>query len=313
MYNKIVKLKKILDREIVLKNLISLNYQFKEGIYRIVKPYMPDPIFILGCSRAGTTVTFETIRQSPELISFPYEIPQFWHSLYGPWDNGWQSEVATAENANPRHREKAFGYFHARLGKGWVLDKSCINILRIRYLYELFPQAQFIYIHRDGRDNINSLIEGWRHSNHFGLSKLLGKIPADIRINHGEFDDWRFFLPPGWQDYNDANLEEVCALQWISANQLALEAKASIPSEQWIQIKYEDIFETPVEMFQKVFEKLGIVFTENIKQHCADLNKRPTSIVKGLPKKEKWKDQNAEAIENILPMIETTMRDLGYY
>ncbi len=308
----IKKIYKLFDREIVAKNLVELKYQVKETIYQSGNLSMPDPIFIIGCSRSGTTVTFETIRQSPDLLSFPYEIPQFWHSLFGPWDNHWDSEVATSKDALQEHRDKAFAYFFARLGTGQVLDKTCINILRIPYLYTLFPNARFIYIQRDGRDNISSLIDGWRHNGHFNLKPFLGKIPEDIQINCGEFTDWSFFLPPGWRDYNNASLEEVCAHQWLTANQLAIDAKAFIPADQWIHIRYEDLFEAPVEMFQNVFEQLQIPFVDSIKNHCEKLNKRPTSIVNGPPKKEKWKTQNPEAIEKIMHEIEPMMKKLGY-
>ncbi|MDF1582304.1 MAG: sulfotransferase [Methyloprofundus sp.] len=306
------KFYKIFDSEIVWKNLLALKYKGKEKFYHVANLSMPDPIFIIGCSRAGTTVTFETIRQSPALLSFPYEIPQFWHSLFGPWDNNWHSEVATRQDARPEHRDKAFAYFYARLGKGQVLDKSCINILRIPYLHALFPNGKFIFIQRDGRDNISSLIDGWQHNKHFSLKPFLGEIPASIQIDNGQFTDWSFFLPPSWRDYNHASLEEVCAHQWLTANQMALDAKELIPEQNWVQIRYEDLFESPVEMFQAVFEQLELPFTDAIKSHCAKLNKRPTSIVNGLPQKEKWKSQNPEAISRIMPKIEPMLKKLGY-
>jgi len=46
--------------------------------------------------------------------------------------------------------------------------------------------------------------------------------------------------------------------------------------------------------------------------HCAGLSGRPTSIVKGTPKKQKWKESNPEAIARILPAIAPLMRELGY-
>ncbi|NOR72215.1 MAG: sulfotransferase [Methylomarinum sp.] len=310
--SKITKIHKLFDREIVWKNIIELKYQFKENVFLLGKQSMPDPIFIIGCSRAGTTVTFETIRKAPELLSFPYEIPQFWHRLFGPWDNNWDSEVATSKDAAPEHRNKTLAYFFSRLGKGQVLDKTCINILRIPYLYTLFPNAKFIFIQRDGRDNVSSLMDGWLHNNHFSLKPFLGEIPARIQIDNGGFNDWSFFLPPSWRDYNNASLEEVCAHQWLTANQMALDAKELIPEKNWITIRYEDLFEKPVEMFQDVFDQLELPFSDEVKSHCAQLNKRPTSIVNGLPKKEKWKTQNPEAIEKILPKIEPMMRKLNY-
>ena len=305
-------LNKICDREFIEKNLLALKHQGKEQVYQLIHPDMPDPVFIIGCSRAGTTVTFETIRTSPEFLSFPYEIPQFWHSLVGPWDNNWASEAASAADAKPSHRDQSLAHFYARLGKGLVLDKSCINAMRIPYLHRLFPNAHFIYIQRDGRDNISSLMEGWKQRGRFDLQQYLGKLPEKVQINQGEFNDWCFFLPPNWRDYNNATLEEVCAHQWMTANQMALEAQSLIPEDKWIHIRYEDIFEDPVEMFREVFERLQLPFTEELKSRCATLNKRPTSIVNGPPKKEKWKSNNPAAIENILPLIEPLMTTLGY-
>ena len=300
------------DKEIVSKNLIALKHAMREQYYRRAGIVSPDPIFIIGCSRSGTTVTFETLRKSQQLISFPYEIPQFWHSLHGPWDQQWASECATADDAKPEHRNKALAHFYARLGRGQVLDKSCINILRIPYLHSLFPKATFIYIHRDGRENVSSLMDGWRHAGHFNLKPLLGEIPAAININNGEFKDWAFFLPPGWRDYNNASLEETCAHQWNMANTLALEAKPLIAKDQWIELPYEDLVSSPVELFESIFEKLNLSFSHDIRSHCAALNKKPTSIVAGPPKKDKWRTHNPEAIERIHAKIAPLMKTLGY-
>ena len=303
---------KLLDKKIIAKNLTAQKYALLERVYLLKGMQSPDPIFILGCSRSGTTVTFETIRKSQQLLSFPYEIPQFWHSLCGPWDKQWASECATADDAHPSHRERAFAHFYARLGKGQVLDKSCINILRIPYLHALFPNASFIYIHRDGRDNVSSLMDGWRHDGHFNLKALLGEIPESICINNGEFSDWSFFLPPGWRDYNHASLEEVCAHQWNMANTLALQAKPLIPEEKWIELPYAKLVTSPAELFEDIFSKLKLDFTREIRTHCESLNKKPTSIVAGPPKKDKWRAHNPAAIERILPTIAPLMKTLGY-
>jgi hypothetical protein len=195
---------------------------------------------------------------------------------------------------------------------GQVLDKTCINVMRVPYLFKLFPQARFIYIHRDGRDNVSSMMDGWRHDGHFGLSKFLGPFPCEVRIDNGEFRDWSFFLPPGWREYNHARLEEVCAFQWLAANRMALDASRRVPPRQWIQLRYEDVFDRPVEMFREVFERLDLPFDEAVRNRCAKLNELPTSIVKGAPGKQKWKQSNPQAIERILPTIRPMMDELGY-
>ena len=307
------KLQKILDPEIRAKNLRELRYRVRGAWWDITRPRMPDPVFVIGCSRAGTTITYETLAASPEFLTFGWEIPQFWNGLYGPLNNGWHSEAAGAEHARPEFRDAAFRYFYQRLGNGWVLDKTCINTLRIPFLYKLFPQARFVFIQRDGRDNISSMMQGWRYGRtdgSFELSQFFGPFPEPVAINEGEFTEWAFFLAPGWQQYNHASLEEVCAFQWVSANRLALDARAHIPAKQWIQLRYEDIFERPVDMFKDAFERLGVPFTDALRARCANL--LPTSIVKGVPKKQKWRDDNPEAIDRIRERIRPMMESMGY-
>ncbi|MCZ2291212.1 MAG: sulfotransferase [Burkholderiales bacterium] len=310
---KLRNLHKLLDPEIRAKNLQALRWELRGRWYDLTRPMMPDPIFIVGCSRSGTTVTYETLAAAPQLLSFGWEIPQFWDSLYGPLNNGWESEAAGAEHARPEHRHAALRHFFARLGAGRVLDKTCINVLRIPYLHALFPQAKFVFIQRDGRDNVSSMIDGWHHGRtdgDFHLSQFFGTFPEPVAIEDGTFTDWAFFLAPGWRAYNRARLAEVCAFQWVSANRLALQARQAIPAVQWVHLRYEDLFERPVPMFREAFARLDLPFTAQIEARCANL--QPTSIVKGRPKRQKWREHNPEAIERILPVIAPMMRELGY-
>ncbi len=307
------KLLKLLDPKIREKNLLALRLAARGQYWDLTHPIQPDPVFVLGCSRSGTTVTYETLAASPHFLSLGVEIPEFWNGLYGPLNNGWLSEAAGAEQARPEHRHAALRYFYQRLGRGQVLDKTCINTLRVPYLNSLFPNARYVFIQRDGRDNISSMIDGWRlgrTDGAFHLTQFFGPFPEPVAINDGEFNEWHFFLPPGWRNYNHASLEEVCAYQWISANRLALEGKRLIPAARWIQLRYEDLFERPVEMFREAFQRLSVPFDAALQARCANL--APTSIVKGVPKRQKWREHNPQAVERILPMIRPLMAELGY-
>jgi len=309
----LASLLKLRDADIRRKNVRALARNLRGRWWDMVHPVQPDPVFVLGCSRSGTTVTYETLAAAPQFLSLGVEIPEFWNSLCGPLNNGWLSEAAGAEQARPGHRDAALRYYYQRLGAGQVLDKTCINTLRVPYLNALFPHAKYVFIQRDGRDNISSMMDGWRlgrTDGGFHLTQFFGPFPEPVAINDGEFEEWHFFLPPGWRDYNHASLEEVCAFQWISANRLALEGKRLIAPERWIHLRYEDLFERPVEMFREAFERLDVPFTEELRLRCANL--RPTSIVKGAPKRQKWREHNPEAIERILPMIRPLMAELGY-
>jgi hypothetical protein len=303
---------KLADPEIRAKNLRALRHAARGLYWDVARTKYRDPVFVVGCSRAGTTVTYETLAASPGLLSFGHEIPEFWDSLWGPAHNQWASEAAGAADARPEHADAAQRYFFQRLGAGRVVDKTCINVMRVPYLHRLFPEARFVYIHRDGRDNVSSLIDGWLHDGHFALTRSLGAFPCPVAIEGGTIREWSFFLPPGWRDYNEAALEDVCAHQWTVANRLALDAGAHLPPAQWIRLRYEDIFDRPVEMFREVFERLDLPFDDTIRRRCAELNARPTSIVKGAPQRQKWKGEHAHRIERILPAIAPLMSELAY-
>ena len=309
--SRLGKIRKLLDSEIRRKNFRALYFAAREAWWPVFRPGGDKPIFVVGCSRSGTTVTYETLAIASELRSFGYELPQFWNGLSGPCTNDWASEAAGADEAKSEFRSAALKYFYARLGSGRTLDKTCINVMRVPFLNTLFPDAQFVYIHRDGRDNVSSMMDGWRDGR-FALSQFLGPFPEEVRINDGEFTEWHFFLPPGWRDHNRASLEEVCAYQWVMANNLALDAGEAIPPQRWIRVRYEDIFDRPVELFRGVYERLGLPFTDDIASHCASMGSRPTSIVSGMPARSKWRQRNPEAVERILPMLEPVMKRLGY-
>ncbi|MFO6424715.1 sulfotransferase family protein [Motilimonas sp. KMU-193] len=303
---------KLTSTEYLQKNLVAFKRHLKGQWWQLTQPQTLDPIFIVGCSRSGTTVTFETLSQSSEVRSLGYETPQLWHSLYGPKHNQWHSEAARAEDAKPAHRDAYFKFFYQRLGAGQVLDKTCINILRLEYLYQLFPNAKFVFIYRNGRDNISSLMDGWRNDKQFCLTQFLGDNPEQVAIENGEFKQWHFFLPPQWRSYNHASLAEVCSFQWLKANTMALKAKQSIPSKQWIEFRYEDFIAQPVEIMEQVCQQLGLPFEANIKLHCANLSSRPTSLVSGKPEPDKWKKRNYQAILSIEDNIAPLMQKLGY-
>jgi hypothetical protein len=54
------KLAKLRDPEIVRKNIVHLKRELSGIWWDLIRPDSPPPVFLVGCSRSGTTVTFET-------------------------------------------------------------------------------------------------------------------------------------------------------------------------------------------------------------------------------------------------------------
>ncbi len=282
---KLNSLHKILDPEIRAKNLRELRYQLRGLWWDMARPAMPDPVFLVGCSRSGTTVTYETLAAAPQFLKFGWEIPQFWDSLYGPLNNGWQSEAAGAEHARPAHRDAAMRYFFQRLGHGWVLDKTCINVLRIPYLHALFPDAKFVFIQRDGRDNISSMMDGWRHGRtdgDFHLSQFFGPFPEPVAINGGEFTDWAFFLAPGWQRVQPRQPGRGVRLPVAVRQPAGARRQARHPAGAVDPAALRGHFRAAG---GDVPRRLSSAWASRSAKRCATrcANLRPTSIVKGTP------------------------------
>lgn len=124
-----------------------------------------------------------------------------------------------------------------------LLLKTSTNVYRLSWLKELFPHSEFrfVLLARNPAASINGLIDGWLstgfHSHNLDFVKPLKiKGYSDVMA----FGDrwWKFDLPPGWSQFDDASLPEVCAFQWRSAYAAAL---AGTAGEKVLNVKFEDL------------------------------------------------------------------------
>lgn len=268
------------------------------------------PIFIVGCSRAGTTVVYKTFSEAEELGTLQRETHDFWSELHPLAEQQWQSHALGAKDASPRDREKVGRYFYTYTGRTRFVDKNNQNGLCIPYLHALFPDAHFVYVKRSPGDNINSLIEGWRRPDEFATWSET--LPANVAVDQGNFKRWCFFLPPGWHDYVDASLEEVCALQYRTVNEALVQGRMLVPAQQWTEVFYEDLLRNPVEGFRRAFTDAGVYFSPKLQGHCADVLATPYNAFSEI-RLDKWRDGgNRERIERVLPNVAAVAKAMGY-
>ena len=229
-------------------------------------PVAKQPVFVVGCSRAGTTLVYKTLSQSRELGSLQSETHDFWSSLHPLEEKSWHSHVISADEATDQHRDYVTCYFYSRTGNTRFVDKNNQNGLCVAYLHALFPDACFIYVKRNPGDNINSLIEGWGKPEEF--ASWSGGLPARVAIENAKYRKWCFFLPDGWQEYLNSSIEDVCAFQYNAINQAILNAKSTIPDRQWCEVSYEDLVRDPIGQFGAMFTSCGLTFDEKLSRHC---------------------------------------------
>jgi hypothetical protein len=216
------------------------------------RPALERPIFVVGCSRAGTTVVYKTFSESRELGTLQRETHDFWAMLHPRAERNWGTHALTALDASEGDRNVVSRYFTVNTGRPRIVDKNNQNGLCVPYLFALFPDAHFVYVKRSPGDNIHSLIEGWGKAEEFATWSH--ELPSPIAVEGGRYKRWCFFLAEGWRDYVNASIEDVCAFQYLSMNRAIIDAGKAIPPAQWTEIVYEDLLQDPVQGFRRAFE-----------------------------------------------------------
>jgi len=190
-----------------------------------------------------------------------------------------------------------------------VIDKTPPNTYRVDYLAQAFPDSKFIYLTRDGATNISSLIEGWKSDGRFSFSfRKFYDYNKKINIKGYNGKVWKFTNPPGWEDYLDKPLEEVCAFQWLSAHKYSQEAFKKMPSSRWMPVKYEDLVANPEKVVREICMFLDLKYQGAIEKNCQSL---PVVSTSSKPDPNKWL-KNKALIENIAEKIDEMQVQLGY-
>lgn len=295
----------------------TLRYHFRRRTiafrgfwWDVVHPQTHAPVFIVGCSRAGTTLVYKTLSESIELGTLQRETHNFWSGLHPPEERNWDSHAIPFAMANDQDRNRVARYFYSWTGKRRFVDKNNQNGLCVPYLHALFPDAHFIYVKRSPGDNLNSLIEGWGKPEEF--ASWSRGLPETVAVNGGKYALWCFFLSEGWREYLHAGVEEVCAFQYDAINAAILDARELVTADKWHEVFYEDIVRDPVARFRGMFTECGLDFDAGLERHCRDVLNIPYNSFSEI-RVDKWKDgRNKERIAHILPVVEKVVRRMGY-
>src|SRR5262249_41075898 len=152
------------------------------------------------------------------------------------------------------------------------LDKTPKNALKIPYLDALFPDASFVFVTRDPRANVSSLVEGWttRH----GISC---RVPErlDVGVYRGHL--WCYVLPPGWRTVGRAPVEEVAAFQYERTNAIALQDLGAIDPARVVTIRFEDLLASPLDVAGRLLDGLDLPASEAVMRFAGDLPSHPVS------------------------------------
>lgn len=282
------------NRQVLLK--ARRRQQFQVGSLEPV-PRFERPVFIVSAPRAGSTLLFETLSQFQEIWSTGEENHALLEDIPGlhPHDHGFASNRLEAADATGSVRGQLLQAFTGKLQDREqryyltlpaeqrptgirFLEKTPKNALRIPFIKALFPDALFVYLQRDFRSNVSSLIDGWRSQRFVAYRDLPG-----FASRH-----WSFLLIPGWQTLHDRSIAEIACQQWNISNRIIRDDLAQLPEQDWMGIDYHDLITQPETLIRQFAAFAGLAWDQVIQSRCE--NGLPVSrLTLSSPQQDKWK------------------------
>lgn len=201
----------------------------------------------------------------------PYDAGYVWR--YG--NESVAHDCLAADNVKERTRALVRSYL-ARYATddGVVVEKTVGNTLRVDYVREIFPEAQFVYLERDGVDVAMSTLREWqaptdwsyvaRKARHFPLRlvptygrKYLKSQTIDRYKSGGHVGTWGPRYPGIDADLAEHGLLTVCARQWrwsVTAASPMLENSPNVVA----RVGYADLVSGPADTLARVLQELSL-------------------------------------------------------
>jgi hypothetical protein len=270
----------------------------------------------------------EWVGSAPGVVEW-YEPNQLWRvgSAYRG-DDG-----VSPENATPFVKKWIRGKFlrfqESHEGRR-IIEKSPTNVLRVKFVREIFPEAKLIHIYRDGRAALRSQIEKYNTFESYTITESDTLSRLRTMLSLVPFWEWPAYAPrflegvtrryvsrrqgvswfglryPGWQeDAARLSVTQLAAKQWVVAVETALNDLNSFPAGSWLSLRYEDVVSEPAVWFNRICEFCEI---ETNRQYLE-------KVTKEIHKKSlgKWKSElTPEVLAEAMPIMQPMLSRLGY-
>lgn len=257
------------------------------------------PIFIVSTPRSGSTLLFETLEQAPGL----YTIGQESHWIiedtadFDPAKRGWESNRLTAEDASAGAVEELANAFYRDLrdrdakpaeGRVRMLEKTPKNALRVPFFAAAFPDSIFVYLYRDARQSLASMMEAWAS----GAFRTYPELPGWTGY------PWSLLLVPKWRELIGRPLPHVVAHQWATTTDILLGDLSRLPSDRLRVVDHARFLADPDATVAALATSLDLDWD---RQLGAELPLSKTTVSQ--PRPDKWR-RLEPAINAVWPIVE---------
>lgn len=269
------------------------------------------PVFIIAAPRSGSTLLFETLAASDRVCTLGGEahwlvesLPSLRPGAPGVDSNRLDARACSGEVAahlvaqiGARRRDSRGARAAGTLLR--FLEKTPKNALRVPFFDAAFPDARFIFLWRDPRENLGSIIEAWASGQWTTYPHL-----ADWE------GPWSLLLPPGYRELRGKALADIAAFQWETANRIALDDLEALPRKRWTVVNYAQLVHEPRAAITALatFMQLEDRPDEGLEGRLAQALPQ-SRYTQSPPAPDKWKRHEAEILR-VLPRIDFTWKRL---
>lgn len=115
---------------------------------------------------------------------------------------------------------------------------------RVGFLREVFPEAKFIHVVRDGRSVAASLLEvswwrGWEGPNQWRFGPLTSEESQT------------------WEEY-ERSFVALAGIEWNKIIRAIQASRSLVPAEDWHTVRYEDFCSEPKQAFETALDAIGL-------------------------------------------------------
>jgi len=265
------------------------------------------PVFIVSPPRSGSSLLFEILSQSPSVATIGGESHGIIEGntafgVLGAAARGYDSNRLDAGDATPdvvdalreRFSRRAFNRHGEKVsGRMRLLEKTPKNALRIPFLTRVFPDALFVYLYRDPREVLASMMEAWES----GGFRTYPQLPG------WEGLPWSMVLTPGWRELIGQPLPDIVGAQWQTVTDILLDDLAALPPDRWISTRYDQLLADPDAEVRRICAALDFEW-DRVLGGSLPLANHTVSV----PRREKWRQREHEILPRLARIAGTMAR-----